>query len=299
MDLVVTSDNDGSEILKILRDLHVSRSEISRMKRRPDGIMLNGVHATVRDKVRKGDFLYFSREDREEDAGGNIEPVDLPVDIIYEDELVVAFNKPSGMPTHPGHGHQRDTLANAAAFMFRDSGEPFVFRPVNRLDRDTSGAVIIAKSKYFAYVMSKLFLSGKVEKEYYCLLDGVPGDGNPVRVVKNIKRKLPSIIERETCPDDEGQYAETFFEPLGCENGICRCVAKPKTGRTHQIRVHAAFLGTPVLGDTLYGRPSELIGRQALHCMSIKYNLETDRGLKKICISAPLAPDIQRITDNE
>ena len=299
MDLVVTSDNDGFEILKILRDLRVSRSEISRMKRRPDGIMLNGVHATVRERVRKGDLLHFSREDREEDASGNIEPVNLPVDIIYEDELIVAFNKPPGMPTHPGHGHQNDTLANAVAFAFRDSGEPFVFRPVNRLDRDTSGAVIIAKSKYSAYVMSKLFLSGDVEKEYYCLLDGIPGDGKPVNMVKNIKRKLPSIIERETCPDNDGQYAETFFEPLCCENGICRCVAKPKTGRTHQIRVHAAFLGTPVLGDTLYGRSSKLIGRQALHCMSIKYNLETDRGLKKICISAPLAPDIQRITDNE
>ena len=299
MDLTVTDEYDGHEILKLLRSLRISRAEIIRMKNRADGIMLNGSHANVRSRVRTGDVLSLSREDREEDINEKIEPVQIPVGIIYEDDLIIAFNKPAGMPTHPGHGHMTDTLANAVAYIMRDGSEPFVFRPVNRLDRDTSGAVIVAKSKYSAYVMSELFSKGNVKKEYFCILDGLPGDGKPVNVVKNIKRKLPSIIEREVCSDREGQFAETLFEPLGFKDGLCSCIAEPKTGRTHQIRVHAAYLGTPVLGDTLYGKPSDLISRQALHCQSITYIIETDRGIKTIEISAPLMPDIANVLNDE
>ncbi len=293
MKLIVRPDSDGAELITVLHGLKISRAELIRMKKRPDGILLNGEHATVRSVVHTSDVIELSREDRQEEIHSSIVPVDLPVEVIYEDELIIAFNKPPGMPTHPGHAHQNDTLANAAAYRAELSKFPFVFRPVNRLDRDTSGIVLTAKSKSAAYVMSEIIESGNIKKDYFCLLEGKLPFGSRFTVRKNIKRKLPSVIERTVCPENEGQYAETEYEVIGCDGGICSCIARPRTGRTHQIRVHAASVGMPVLGDSLYGHSSPLIGRQALHCAEIEYQICVDGCKRFVSIHAPIPDDIK------
>lgn len=280
-DFVIAPEYDGKTVKTFVSKLNISRSELIRLKSRENGILLNGVHATVRAVLKTGDVLSLQREDFEENSNENIVPSDIPVDIIYEDNDVLAVNKPQGMPTHPSHGHFTDTLANALAFEFLKRGTPFVFRAVNRLDRDTGGIVLVAKNKGAAFAFSKLMTEGKIEKEYLALAEGVVNE--PFSVDKNIKRRQESIIERVVCPENEGQTALTRFYPLGNIGGntLLRCV--PITGRTHQIRVHLASVGHPIIGDGLYGKESTEYPFQQLFCT--KLTLHAAEG--DIVITAP------------
>ncbi|MBQ4064714.1 MAG: RluA family pseudouridine synthase [Clostridia bacterium] len=285
----IPSAHDGRPLLDYLRkDLRLSRAEVTSLKQKEEGILLNGTRVTVRAILHEGDVLSLDRADGA--AGETVLPRPIPVEILYEDDDLIAVNKPAGMPTHPSHNHQEDTLANGLAYLFECRGVPFVFRAVNRLDRDTSGVVLVAKNRGAAFLLSRQLTEGQVEKTYLAVASGTVARKGTVE--KHIRRREESKMERIVCPPEEGQYAKTDYEPLGSHGGLTLLKVKPITGRTHQIRVHMASLGHPLCGDTLYGDPagSPLIGRQALHAHTLSF-LRPSNG-ERITVTAPLHKDL-------
>ncbi len=287
---VISSEYDGMILREYLRNVQrLSRAELTELKKRDSGIMLNGARVTVRAVLKEGDVLALSRDDIASSEG--VKPVDLPLDILYEDDDVIALNKPPFMPTHPSHEHQSDTLANALAYYFDKKGIPFVFRAVNRLDRDTSGVVLVAKNKNSAFVLARQIAEFKVTKKYIAIAVGeIPNDG---KIEGNIRRVEDGKMRRGVFPD--GQYALTEYEVLGVKNGLSALLVTPKTGRTHQIRVHFSHIGHPLVGDTLYGdeNGSALISRQALHAYSLTFSLPSNNEI--ITVTAPLPTDMASI----
>lgn len=249
----------------------VSRSVLTRLKKREDGILLNGQHVTVRAQLNAGDILSLAMDDVGDSRAELILPRKLPFTVVYEDDYILVAGKGAFMPTHPTHGHYEDTLANALMYYMQEKGvSDFVFRAVNRLDRDTSGLVVIAKDQLSCAKLSKSLQEGKIEKTYLALLDGrVEGDGGLID--KPICRVSDSIITRRCCNEGEGASALTrYFVLQRCENYTI-VAARPITGRTHQLRVHFASIGHPILGDTLYGKASDVLNRQALHAVSLHF----------------------------
>ncbi len=289
---VISTEYDGMILREYLRSvLRLSRAELTELKKRDDGIMLNGTRVTVRAVLKEGDELVLSRGDIASSEG--VIPVDLPLEILYEDDDIIALNKPPFMPTHPSHEHQSDTLANALAFYFKNKGVNFVFRAVNRLDRDTSGIVLVAKNKNSAFLLARQISEFQVTKRYIALACGeIFGKGE---IEGNIRRIEDGKMNRGVFPD--GQYALTEYEALCFKNDISTLLVTPKTGRTHQIRVHLSHIGRPILGDTLYGDEggSELISRQALHAYSLTFSHPTSN--KKITVTAPIPNDMAALTD--
>ena len=279
-----------------LKGVGYSHKAISRLKRLEDGILLNGTRVTVRAILHTGDTLSLGVEDRAEEENPYLEPVDLPLSVIYEDEGLLAVNKPPFMPTHPSMGHTGDTLANAVAFYLRREDRPFIFRAINRLDRDTSGVVLLAKDKFTAARLAGAMGEGKIRKTYIALLSGeLTEDSGEIDAC--IRRKEASIITREaipvtTSPMPEGaQPALTRYEVLERYNGYTLVRAHPLTGRTHQLRVHFAHIGHPIVGDTLYGTAHGGIDRQALHAETLTF----PHGEGEMTVTAPLPHDLQAL----
>ncbi len=296
MDYIISSGFRGKTVSDYLKKtLALSRAEIVRLKSRERGILLNGVRVTVRAVLSEGDVLSLDRADSAEEENRLLIPVCLPLEILYEDEDMIAVNKPCGMPTHPSRGHREDTLANALAFYFAEQRRPFIFRAVNRLDRDTSGVVLVAKNRFAAFRLSEEIASGRTQKEYLAVADGLLSEGG--RITAAIRRRQESIIERVVCPEGEGQYAETVYLPIASDGAMTLLRVFPVTGRTHQIRVHLAHIGHPICGDTLYGPPEgcSAIGRQALHCAGLTVCRVSDG--EPISLTAPLHDDFRALAD--
>ncbi len=251
--------------------LGISRATLIKLKKLDNGIMLNGERVTVAATVKGGDILTLAIEDREDEVNPNVTAEGKMPEIVYEDEAVIAVNKPYGMPTHTSHGHRDDSLANSVCAYYAEKGQPFVFRAVNRLDLDTSGVVLIAKNRYYANILSRYMENGEFSKKYLAILDGEIAEKGEIEGY--ISREGESIIKRtlsktETSGSD---YSLTRYVRISASNGVSAVLASPATGRTHQLRVHFASLGAPIYGDTMYGNPSELIGRQALHAFELEF----------------------------
>lgn len=277
----------------VLSELGLSRGLLTRLKSLEKGILLNGERVTVRAVLHEGDTLLLETEDFDTDVNEHIEPVDIPIEILYEDDEVVAVNKGAAMPTHPSHNHHNDTLANALAWRYKQMGIPFVFRAVNRLDADTSGIVLVARNRMAAFKMSNELSSGNISKRYIAVLDGVL-ESREGSITAPIRRKSDSIILRECCREGEGDYARTDYTLL-CENGtFCAVEARPITGRTHQIRVHFAHIGLPLVGDYLYGKEGQCgMKRHALHAYKLSFNRPSDG--KRIELTADMPEDIKTL----
>lgn len=246
--------NKGQEGLLrdfLRRQLSLSSSQITKLKQKPLGITVNGQHRTVRHMLNTGDVVELDFED--ENKSENIVPVNIPIDILYEDGDIIVLNKPYDMPTHPSHGHFEDTLANGLMYYFMQKGEKCLFRAANRLDRETSGIVLCAKNGPAASRLSESMQKGRFEKTYFALLHGeIPEKGT---IEKNIKRRDESVIFRCVCGENEGKYAKTVYKRHWVSNDkkYSFVTLSPVTGRTHQLRVHTAYIGTPIVGDSLYG----------------------------------------------
>ena len=289
MELEVTREHSNKSVLYILTQvLGLSRGMIKHLKFLDDGIMLNGNKVTVRAVVNEGDRLYLNTDCEPE---SKIEPVDLDIGIAYEDEDIVVPDKPPFMPTHPSHDHYDDTVANALAYRYRDSTESFVFRPVNRLDRNTSGLLIIARSRIAAAKLYRDMQKKEIRKKYIAILEGVPKERRGT-IETYIKRTEESIIVREVCGEGEGgDLAITEYKVL-LDNGKYSVVlAEPITGRTHQLRVHFKSIGCPIVGDDIYGNESELIDRHALHSAMLSFCHPSDG--RSIVLKAPLHDDMR------
>ena len=292
MKYIVGAEDDGIIVKAFLGyRLGLSRAFIKHLKFLENGILLGGKRVTVRAILHTGDELELATEDS--DTPEHLTPSDIPLDVIYEDDCIILPNKPPFMPTHPSHLHHGDTLADALAYRYLSSGEPFVFRPVNRLDRNTSGITLIAKDRVSAARLSEAMRNGEIKKKYLAILDGeLPQDEGIIETY--MKRTEQSIIVRRVCNADEGgDYALTYYTCLCKKDGMSLVEAYPKTGRTHQLRVHFASLGCPILSDELYGKEDGRIARHALHAASL--TLPHPKSGKPVTFSAPMPRDMREL----
>ena len=276
----------------IHENIRLSGKMLKYLKYQNDGILVNGQRCTVRRVLQTGDTVTLALLDH--DSATDLLPVNIPLSILYEDSDLVVPSKPPQMPTHPSHNHHDDTLANALAYRYKQMGVPFVFRPINRLDRDTSGAVLIARSKFSAGLLSRSMQRGEIKKKYLAVLEGCMEQDAGV-IDHPLHRTAESIIVREICSPDtpDAEAARTEFRVLA-RGAECTLVeASPITGRTHQLRVHFASLGHPICGDALYGIPNNRIARQALHAQKLAFPHPTTG--ETISLTAPIPYDLQAL----
>ncbi len=277
MTITITDAYDGRLLRSFLKwTLGLSSAVLSELKNREDGILVNGTRVTVRYVLRTGDVVTISDRDTPKTATERVIPVELPLTVLYEDDYVIALAKPADMPTHPSHGHLCDTLANALAYRYLTAEEPFVFRPLGRLDRNTSGVVVVGKTRAAAGYLSRALQKGLVRKRYLAIVTGeMPADRSWQIIDAPIYRPDASGIRRAvgTAETDGAVRALTRYRVLTAGAGCSLVLCEPVTGRTHQLRVHLAHIGHPILGDEIYGTPSDLMGRHALHALSLSFPL--------------------------
>ncbi len=220
----------------------------------------------------------------------NIVPANIPLNIIYEDEYLLVINKPSNMPVHPSMLHYKNTLSNAVKSYFDSLNLKRKIRIVNRLDKDTSGIVIFAKNEYIQECLIRQMKTKEFKKEYLAIVSGILQKKFDTLCFP-IARKEGSIIERTVNPN--GDIAITHYNVLKEQNNLSLVHIFLETGRTHQIRVHFSHINHPILGDTLYGSPSSLISRQALHSYKITFIHPISK--KFLTLEAPIPNDMEFI----
>ncbi len=288
----ITPELDGLTVFDLLRKrMHLSTGTLTLLKNSPTGIMVNGTRVTVRHKLKAGDVLSLDPADKPETGISNIIPQKLPVTVLFEDDDIIAVDKPAGMPTHPTHGHLDDTLANALAYRAQKRGEPFVFRPVNRLDRNTSGIVLLAKNRLASSRLFEEMRGGRIHKTYAAITVGAP-DPPCGTVNAPIARADTGILMRVVREDGSPSVTEYRTMRRSADGKYAFIALEPRTGRTHQIRVHMAHIGCPLLGDFLYGNECSAIARHALHASRLEFTHPS--GGQTIRISSPLPSDMLR-----
>ena len=265
----IPPEYDGVKLEHYLRSAHkYSGRIIVALKKKPEYVQYNGVHIGMVDPVFSGGEVQIQLEDQP-----HIPPnPDLKVEIVYEDDDVVVFNKPSGMPVHPSRNHAFDTLGNFFAAHCIQTGQALIFRPVTRLDADTTGLCVVAKNS-----LSCSKLSGKVNKEYVALVSSRCQTGMGAEVLAEegtidapLARVDGTAIKR--CVDfEQGKRAVTHFRVM--DRGEKYTIVKvwTETGRTHQIRVHFSYIGHPLAGDALYGGDQSDFFGHALHCARVSF----------------------------
>lgn len=305
----VTKTHQGMTIKSFLTQKGYSAQNRKELKSYPRGILCNGCTAYVNHMLMTGDELTITI--KEETPSGKLSPVCLPLSVVYEDEDLLIIDKPAQMPIHPSLNNHDNSLANGLAWYYRNENSPFIFRCINRLDKDTSGLTIVAKHAVSAGILSSMAARREIQREYLAIIHGklTPEQGT---VTAPISREEGSILKR-TVNYEAGKRAVTHYQVLeqipkgavsgpsllSCKNIIndinsCRLVLlKLETGRTHQIRVHMAYLGFPLAGDQLYNSDPGEITRQALHSYRLKFTHPmTSEDME---FTAPLPPDMSSL----
>ena len=265
----ITEQFHNMTIGNYLKTLGFSHQCVIALKKQEKGILLNGIWAYVNTLLSEGDTLTLTLS--EDESSEKIPPVNLPLHILYEDEDILVLNKPADMPIHPSLNNYENTLANAVAYYYDSQNIPFVFRCINRLDRDTTGVTMLAKNPFSAGILSEMVRNREIHREYVAIADGIFLQKEGI-VDAPIGRKEGSTIEREINLET-GERAVTHYTVLK-ENKDLNCSQINlwlETGRTHQIRVHMKYLGHPLLGDFLYNPDMTYIKRQALHSHSLTF----------------------------
>lgn len=280
------SADNGKTVKQIIeREFSLSSRTLAKLKK-SGGIKVNDKNVTVRHILSDGDILTLTLEDT---SSENIEKSNIPLDILYEDEHILAVNKPLGMPTHPSQGHHSDTLANAVMYKYKDI--EFTFRAITRLDGDTTGVVLIARNALSAQRLTDSLQNGKIKKEYAAVVVGTPSPEKGI-VDAPIARCEDSIIKRKVSLDGKNAVTEYEVEIIRNDKEYSLVKAFPITGRTHQIRLHLSHIGYPIYGDFLYGTPIDNV-RAYLHCKSLSFpHPITGESME---ITAPLPKDIRSI----
>lgn len=273
---------DGIKAGRYLRTFcKLSSRTLVLLKRTDGGLRVNGNLLRTVDTLRFGDAVEIALPSEK----SNIIPIEGELNILYEDNFLLAVSKPADMPVHPVKTHRLDTLANIVAYRYKDSKADFVFRAVNRLDRDTSGIVLIAKDRHTASILQ----AAQINKHYIAVCHGKIAEKGTVSLPISISPD--SIIIRQV--SENGKEAVTHYTPLTIYGDRTVLDITLETGRTHQIRCHMSHIGHPLLGDDLYGGSKDNISRQALHCFSVSF-LHPYSDVR-IELKAPIPEDINRI----
>lgn len=282
LEYTIPDSYDGKRVISYLRgEIKLSSRLIRTLKHYDTGITLNGVHTRTVDIMHTGDILGVDIPCPD----GEIEAVEMPLDILYEDDDLIIINKSPFLAIHPTHNHQGDTLANALVYHLEKQGKPTMFRAVGRLDKGTSGIVICALNKHCAALIPKT-----VEKEYYAVVSGVLEDTGTI----DAPIYRPDPMKTLRAVGEDGDRAVTHWTVIKKNEELSFVRVNLETGRTHQIRVHFASLGMPLVGDYLYGTPGE-IGHQLLHCGKITFTHPVTK--ERMTVTAPLPEDMQRVVD--
>lgn len=261
------SDTDaGMSIEQFLKSKGYSHPIIVSLRKDPEGLLVEGKKVYTTHKLQQGEVLFVCIN--ETASSPNIVPSSVPFSIVYEDEDLLVINKPSDTPIHPSQGNYDNTLANGLAYYFSKQNCPFIYRAINRLDRDTTGLLIIAKHALSAAILSRMVTNRTISRHYLAIADGILPEHGIIEAP--IARLDGSTIER--CVDfSKGEYAKTEFWRLASFHDRTLIKLKLETGRTHQIRVHMKHIQHPLLGDFIYHPDYRYIKRQALHSYSLDF----------------------------
>ena len=266
MKLTYCCKKNDISIKQILKNVYQMSDRLILKLKNHKKIFVNGKCVHINYQINLNDKLEVYIDFIEDNS--NIIPIKMDLDTLYEDEYMLILNKPSGLPVHPSMLHFDSSLSNGVKFYFDSIGLKKKIRPVNRLDKDTSGIVIFAKNEYIQESLVKQMKSNKFNKNYIAIINGTLRKKNGI-INLPISRKSDSIIEREV--NKNGDTAITEYYVIKEYNNMSLLYITLKTGRTHQIRVHFSYIGHPIVGDSLYGKPSPLINRQALHSCKISF----------------------------
>lgn len=290
-DYVVTNEYDGKRVLSVLKGKMSLSGRLIKQLKLNGGVFLNNKPVRTIDLVHLGDnvsvVLYF-------DEVTDVVPEDVYLSVIYEDDCFLAIDKPHNTPVHPTTKQNIGTSANAVVAHFMKQNLSIKVRPINRLDKDTSGIVLFAKNPF---IQERIIRQMKEDKVYKSYIGIVHGTFEPREGVINlpIARKDNSIIERVI--DPSGYESLTRYKTLETYNNLSMVQFILETGRTHQIRVHASAAGHPILGDWLYSNiPTDLIARQALHAHILAFDHPITK--ERITLTAPIPEDIERVLAN-
>ncbi len=289
MKWVVGKDCANMSVRDFLREKQsFSRRILKSIKTDGGNIYVNGMEQKINYRLQQGDTLAVRFPPEKKSSFMKPEPIQL--NIIYEDEAILVINKRAGIATIPSVHHPSQTLANGILAYYERNNIPFTIHIVTRLDRETSGLVLVAKHRYSHSLLSTAQINGRIERYYDAIVEG---NLEPSRGVIDapIGRKEGSIIERTVRED--GKRAITHYETIRHTDTLSLIRIRLETGRTHQIRVHFSAMGHPLLGDDLYGGSCDDFDRQALHCSTIRFVHPLTKKLMKF--TAPLPGDMANL----
>ena len=287
----IDKDEHYDNVLHVLKEQFFLSDRLITKLKKANKIYLNSLPTYTKKSVTVGDTVSVLIDFEEDNS--NIVASNIPLNIIYEDDYLLVLNKPANIAIHPSILHFYNSLSNGVKFYFDKLGLKKKIRIVNRLDRNTSGIVILAKNEYIQECLIKQMKTNEFKKEYLAIAKGIL-ESKSGTLNFPIARKEGSIIERTVTSD--GDSAITHYDVVKEFNNLSLVHIVLGTGRTHQIRVHFSHIGHPILGDTLYGSPSELINRQALHSYKLTFIHPVTK--KVVSLEAPLPNDIKNIINN-
>ncbi|WP_273122610.1 RluA family pseudouridine synthase [Bacillus weihaiensis] len=284
---VIDAYDSGKLVVNFLKEKQLSKRALTDIKFHGGDIRINDEHVTVRYKLKEHDLLtvIFPEEDRGASLEGD--PY-VPYSIVYEDDHCLVINKPANVPSIPSRDHPSGTLANGLIYYYEQRNIPSTIHIVNRLDKDTSGLMLVAKHRFAHSLFSTQQKKKQIHRSYEAIVHGAVrlSEGT---ISKKIGRKSDSIIERVVTED--GQEAITHYKVLSTSKELSHIKLVLDTGRTHQIRVHMASIGHPLCGDSLYGGRMDHIQRQALHSSELTFFHPIL--LKELSFSLPLPKDMK------
>lgn len=294
----ITTEYKGIKVSRFLKEMGYPEKILTILRKVDGNLTINGeiIHMnyellTSNSKETLVIHIY------EEESSENIISVNMPIDIIYEDEDIIVINKSASMPIHPSLNNYDNTLANAVAYYFMEKGEPFTFRCINRLDKDTTGLTVLAKHYLAAGILSQSMQTRNIKREYTAIVEG-RFDSESGKINLPIGRESTSLITRNI-DYEHGETAITNYQVLRYieEKDLSLVKLNLETGRTHQIRIHMKAIGHPLIGDYLYNPNNSLLKRQALHAGYIEFCHPITK--EKISLSAPFPDDFLSIISNE
>ncbi len=286
MQFYVTEEHSGEKLGNYLRGQGFSSRLIKRIKYVHNGYLVNGEYSYTNRVLQAGDRIDVTLPS----VSTDVQPEDIPLHIVFEDIHIMVINKPAGIVVHPTRNYQSGTLANGYVHLMQSRGEAHpVFRPVMRLDKNTSGLLLVAKNGYAGAAFAK-----GIQKTYVAIVHGElaedEGEINlPIGYAEN------SFI-KQSVSSPNGKEAQTIYQVLARKKGYSFVKVFPKTGRTHQIRVHFSAIGHPLLADDFYGGKTDLFHRHALHCETVQFLHCVDG--TQMQLTAKLPPDMREIASS-